>query len=215
MAQLFKKHKQIEEEIDQFLDTIVAAGLLFKKGIQLYLEKRMDEFENRLAELRRMEKEADMLRRNIETKLYLRTLIPDSRGDVLGLLEHSDSVLNKMTDNLLEYSVELPETLPELNELHNELADNAIKASENMVKAIRAYFRDIAAVRDHIKQVHFSREETNRLAEKYKRVLFRRNDLRLSHRIHLRYFTFHIEQIADESEDVCDRLAIATIKRYI
>jgi len=215
MAQLFKKHKQIEEEIDQFLDTIVAAGLLFKKGIQLYLEKRMDEFENRLAELRRMEKEADMLRRNIETKLYLRTLIPDSRGDVLGLLEHSDSVLNKIADNLLEYSVELPETLPELNELHNELAENSIRASENMVKAIRAYFRDIAAVRDHIKQVQFSREETNRLAEKYKRVLFRRNDLRLSHRIHLRYFTFHIEQIADESEDVCDRLAIATIKRYI
>jgi predicted phosphate transport protein (TIGR00153 family) len=215
MAQLFKKHKQIEEEIDQFLDIIVAAGLLFKKGIQLYLEKRMDEFENRLAELRRLEKDADMLRRNIETKLYLRTLIPDSRGDVLGLLEHSDSVLNKIADNLLEYSVEVPETLPELNELHNELADNAIRASEFMVKAIRAYFRDIAAVRDHIKQVQFCREETNRLAEKYKRVLFRRSDLRLSHRIHLRYFTFHIEQIADESEDVCDRLAIATIKRYI
>lgn len=215
MAQLFKKNKQIEVEIDQFLDIIVQAGLLFRKGIQLYLENRMDEFETRVAELRAAEKEADILRRNIETKLYLKTLIPDARGDVLGLLEHSDSVLNKITYNLLEYSVEVPETLPELNELHSELAENAIQASENMVKAIRAYFRDIAAVRDHIKQVQFSREETNRLAEKYIRVLFSRTDLRLSHRIHLRYFTFHIEQIADESEDVCDRLAIATIKRYI
>lgn len=215
MAQLFKKHKQIEAEIDEFLDMIIHAGLLYKKGIQLYLENRMDEFETRLSEIRALEKEADIMRRNIETKLYLRTLIPDARGDVLGILEHSDAVLNKIADNLLEYSVEIPETLSELNDLHNELAANAIQASENMVKAIRAYFRDLNAVRDNIKQVQFSREETNRLAEKYKRVLFQRSELRLSHRIHLRYFTFHIEQIADEAEDVCDRLAIATIKRYI
>jgi len=31
----------------------------------------------------------------------------------------------------------------------------------------------------------------------------------------MRYFAYHIEQIADEAEDVCDRLAIATIKRYV
>jgi uncharacterized protein Yka (UPF0111/DUF47 family) len=113
------------------------------------------------------------------------------------------------------FSVEVPETLTEFNELHNDLAINAINASENMVKSIRAYFRDLAAVRDNIAQVQFAREETNRIAERYKRELFQRPDLRLSHKMHLRYFAFNIEQIADEAEDVCDRLAIAAIKRYI
>lgn len=215
MAQLFTKHKQIEGEIDDFLDMIVEGGLLFKKGVQFYLHGRTDEFEGRLSELRSLEKQADTLRRNVETKLYLRTLIPEFRGDVLGLLEHSDAVLNKITDTLLEFSVEIPETLEDLNELHEDLAFNAIEASENMVKAIRAYFRDLSAVRDNIKQVQFSREETNRIAEKYKRDLFQRTNLRLSHKIHLRYFAHNIEQIADEAEDVCDRLAIAAIKRYI
>lgn len=215
MAQLFKQHKQIEGEIDEFLDMIVEGGLLFKKGVKFYLEGRNEEFEQRLAELRTLEKDADVLRRNVETKLYLRTLIPEARGDVLGLLEHSDAVLNKLTDTLLEFSVEIPETLEDLNELHIDLATNAIDASESMVKAIRAYFRDLSAVRDNIKQVQFAREETNRIAEKYKRHVFQRSNMRLSHRIHLRYFAFHIEQIADEAEDVCDRLAIAAIKRYI
>lgn len=215
MTQLFKKHKQIESEIDDFLDMIVQAGLLYRKGLHYYLEGRTDEFEKRLAEIRTVEKKADILRRSVETKLYLRTLIPDARGDVLGIMEHADSVLNKIADNLLEYSVEIPQILPELNDLHDEIAENAIQASEYMVKAIRAYFRDLSAVRDNINQVQFAREETNRLAEKYKRVLFQHTSLRLSHRIHLRYFVFHIEQIADEAEDVCDRLAIAAIKRYI
>ncbi len=215
MAQLFTQHKQIEGEIDEFLDMIVEGGLLFKKGVKFYLEGRNEEFEQRLAELRTLEKNADVLRRNVETKLYLRTLIPEARGDVLGLLEHSDAVLNKLTDTLLEFSVEIPETLEDLNELHIDLATNAIDASESMVKAIRAYFRDLSAVRDNIKQVQFAREETNRIAEKYKRHVFQRSNMRLSHRVHLRYFAFHIEQIADEAEDVCDRLAIAAIKRYI
>ncbi|MDI6402267.1 DUF47 family protein [Balneolaceae bacterium ANBcel3] len=215
MTQLFSHHKQIEGEIDEFLDSIIEGGLLFKKGVRFYLDGRMEEFEARLEELRRLEKQADSLRRNVESKLYLRTLIPEFRGDVLGLLEHSDAVLNIIADTLLEFSIEIPETLSDLNELHYDLAHNAIDASENMVKAIRAYFRDLSAVRDNIKQVQFSREETNRIAEKYKRDLFQRSNLRLSHKVHLRYFAHNIEHIADEAEDVCDRLAIAAIKRYI
>ncbi len=31
----------------------------------------------------------------------------------------------------------------------------------------------------------------------------------------MRFFTHHIEAIAEEAEDVCDRLAIATIKRSL
>ena len=214
MLDLFGKHKQIEAEIDEFLDHIVEGGLLFKKGMRFYLDGRHEEFEERLTDLRQLEKNADNLRRTIETNLYSKTLIPEFRGDVLGLLEHSDAVLNQIADTLLEFSVEKPETLEDLNNLKYELAKNAIKASEYMIKAIRAYFRDLAAVRDHIKQVNFLREETNRIAEKYKRDVFAR-DLRLSHKMHLRYFAVSIENIADDAEDLCDRLAIATIKRYI
>ncbi len=214
MLDLFGKHKQIEAEIEQFLDYIVEGGLLFKKGIRFYLDDRLDEFEERLTDLRQLEKNADRLRRNIETHLYTRTLIPEFRGDVLGLLEHSDGVLNQIADTLLEFSVEQPETLKELNKTKYELAKNAIKASESMVKAIRAYFNDLNAVRDHIQHVNFLREETNRVAESYKRDLYSR-DLRLSHKMHLRYFAVSIENIADDAEDLCDRLAIATIKRHL
>lgn len=214
MAVLFRKNKELEAQIDQYLDLLIRGGLVFKQGVKLYLEERNEEFEDQLQELRRMEEKGDELRRHIETNLYLKTLIPESRGDVLGLLESADKVLNMITENLLEFSVEIPEIPKDLHPVFLDLSKHAIDASDGMVKAIRAYFRDLAAVRDNINQVLFYRKETNKIAEKFKRFVFRQ-DLRLSHRIHMRYFAYHIEQIAEESEDVCDRLAIATIKRYI
>jgi len=212
MAALFKKSKQLEHEIDEYLDLVVNGGLLFRAGLRLYLQDRPDEFQERLRELQALENRADDLRRGIVSRLYLYTLIPESRGDVLGLLESTDKVLNLLTATLQKYAVELPEMVLEGNDLLLELAEASLATVDNMVKAIRAYFRDTSAVRDHIGQVQFMRGETNRLGEKYKRMVFRM-DLRLSHKNQLRYFADHMERVADEAEDVTDRVAIAAIKR--
>jgi uncharacterized protein len=209
---LFRRSKDLEIQIDDYLDLIVNGGLLFRQGVKLYLQDREDEFAQRLDELRGVEQQADMLRRVIVSQLYIHTLIPESRGDVLGLLESADKVLNLITATLLKLAVEIPETLFDLNELFTDMADGSIACTESMVRAIRAYFRDVNEVRDQINQAQFHRNEVNRLSEKYKRTVFRR-ELRLSHRIHLRYFADLIEKIAEEAEDVCDRVAIAAIKR--
>ena len=42
-----------------------------------------------------------------------------------------------------------------------------------------------------------------------------RKDVDLCQKMHMRYFALHIENIADEAEDVCDRLSIAVIKRSL
>ncbi len=214
MAILFKKHKQIEGQIDEYLDLVIQGGLLFKQGVKFYLQGRIDDFEMRLQELCHLEEKCDELRRQVETKLYLRTLIPESRGDVLGLLESTDKVVNRITETLMQLSVEIPEIPDDLDPLYSDLSEYAIATVEGMVKAIRCYFRDLAAVRDNVTQVLFYRKETNKIAEKFKRAVFRR-ELRLSHKIHLRYFAYHVELIAEDAEDVCDRLSIATIKRYV
>jgi uncharacterized protein len=214
MAMLFKTNKQIEVQIDEYLDLVIKGGLLFKQAVRFFLQSRIDEFETHLQELKDTEERGDELRRQIESKLYLRTLIPESRGDVLGLMESSDKVLNQITETLLQFSVESPMIPEDLHPLYSDLSEFAMTTVDGMVKAIRAYFRDPTSVRDNINQVLFYRKETNKTAEKFKRAVFQR-DLRLSQKIHLRYFAYHVELIAEEAEDVCDRLSIATIKRYI
>ncbi|WP_456406894.1 DUF47 domain-containing protein [Caldithrix abyssi] len=214
MAILFKKTKLLEGQIEEYLDCVIQGALLFRQGVKYYLQNRMDDFEARLEDLDKLESRGDQLRRQIETSLYEHTLIPESRGDVLGLLESTDAVLNTMNETLTQFSVEIPEIIPELHQMYIELAEISTAAVEAMVLAIRSYFRDLTAVRDHINKVQFYENESDKIARKIKRIVFRK-DLRLSHKIHMRYFAYHIENIADEAEDVTDRLAIATIKRYL
>ena len=210
---LFKKTKELELQLDEYLDLVVEGGLLFKQGIRYYLQGHYSEFEDRLKDLDQCESKADGLRRAIESKLYLQTLIPESRGDVLGILESTDRVLNLTAETLLEFSVESPNILSDLHSLYLDLAGASIKALDCMVAAIRAYFRDLTAVRDHINRAQFYEHESDKIAEKIKRIVFKK-DIELSHKSHMRHFALHIENIADTAEDVCDRLSIATIKRY-
>ncbi len=212
MSLFFKKTKKIEAEIDEYLDLVIKGGLIFKIGLKFYIENQAEEFENHLKELRAVEEKADDLRRNIEVKLYTRTLIPEARGDVLGLLESCDKVLNITAENLLEFSVEIPHIDQSLKTDFIELAESSIACLENTVSGIRAYFKNIDAVRDYITKVLFYRKETNKIAERIKRRIFRTDD-DLGKKIHTRYFAFHIERIAENAEDVCDRLSIAIIKR--
>lgn len=213
MTMFFKSTSKLEAQIDEYLDLVVNGGLLFRQGIKCYLDHQLESFEGYLTDLRTIENKADDLRRNIEIKLYTRTLIPESRGDVLGLLESCDKVLNITTETLLEFSVEIPAIDTGLRQEFLDLSENAIACLEHTVGGVRSYFRNIDAVRDYVTKVQFYKKETNKVAEKIKRTIFR-NELDLSQKIHQRYFTFHIERIAEESEDTCDRLSIATIKRY-
>ncbi len=214
MAVLFKKIKNLEAQIDNYLDMVVKGGFLFKQGIKYFLEEQTEEFESRLVSIDTTESDADNLRRKIEKRLYTETLIPESRGDVLGLLEACDKVLNKTAETLHQFSVEIPYILPEVKNYYLELTDISVSALEEMVAAVRSYFADINQVRDHINKVQLYESESDKIAEKIKRIVFR-SDIRLSQKMHMRYFALHIESIADEAEDVCDRLSIAAVKRFI
>jgi uncharacterized protein len=212
MPLLFRKTKHVELQIDEYLDQLVQGGVVFTEGFRFYVEGRMGEFEERLTILREMENHADTLRRTIESQLYLRTLIPESRGDVLGLLESADRILNTTTDTLLEFSVQRPAIPKSVQMLFQDLIGAAINCSDHTVAGIRAYFRNLDTVRDNINKVQLYRREANRMAEQINRTIFR-GRLSLSQKIHIRYFCTHINRIAEQSDDVCDRLAIAVIKK--
>jgi uncharacterized protein len=214
MDLLLRKTKELEMQIDEYLDLVVGGSLLFREGLKYYLRGDIEPFEDHMKRLDDIEGRADALRRSIETRLYLETLIPEFRGDVLGLLESSDKVLNLTTETLAQFSVELPDIREEYRQSFIDLSEASMSAVESMVMAVRSYFREVEKVRDCIAKVMFYEKESDKIGDRTKRLIFR-SDLKLSHKIHLRYFSYHIELIADEAEDVCDRLAIASIKRHL
>ena len=209
----FRRTKALETEIDGFLDKLSESGLLFKRAVQIYLKDGItDEFDQKLQAVNRLESEADKLRRSVITQLYTQTLIPESRGDVLGLLENLDSLVNLQEGTLWSFSIEKPDIPPEFHADFAVLCDQAVSAAEAIVLASRAFFRNIEAVHDHMHKVMFYEKEADKISTKLKRAIFA-TDMPLYHKAHLRNFVEHIDNVADRSEDVADRLAIYTIKR--
>ncbi len=214
MVEFLKRKKRLEDKIDEYLDTVEKGADIFKNGISCYFAEGVEKLDLCLAAISLLEGKADDLRRGIETDLYTQTLIPESRGDVLGIIESTDHVMNLMEETLQKFSVERPEISGELHPLYTDLGNITSSAVACMVQAGRSYFRDLTGVRDNINKVIFYEKEADRLADKVKRLIFC-SSLKLCEKIHMRNFAVHIEGISDEAENVCDRLAIATIKRYL
>ncbi len=207
-----KQSKALERQIDDFLDTVSRASLVFRNGIREYLDGEIAAFEATIGEISRMENRADDLRHDIETQLYTHSLIPEIRGDVLGLLENMDTVINAEKKTLLQFSVEMPQVPGEFAKDYLALADVSVAAAEAVVTAVRAFFHDFNMVKNSLHKVYFHEKEADKISDRLKRRIFS-SGLDLSRKIHLRYFALHVETISDHAEDVADRLGISTIKR--
>jgi predicted phosphate transport protein (TIGR00153 family) len=211
---LFRRTRELEAQIDEFLNAVSEGCVVFELGIRDFLENRCDRFEERIAAISALEASADQLRRSIENRLYSHSLIPEHRGDVLGLLENTDNVIDAAKKTLLQFAVENPEILAELVPEYLELAHASVAAAQELVAATRAFFKDINAVQNSLHKVHFFEKEADRVALRLKRRVFEQ-EIDLSRKFHHRYFALHIESISDRAEEVADRLAIYTIKRTL
>ncbi|HOA28677.1 MAG: DUF47 family protein [Candidatus Cloacimonetes bacterium] len=214
MALLLKTTRFVESQIDTFLDVVSDSATTFQLAVEDYLNGRIDQFDARLAQIREFEHRADDLRVSVERFLYERTLIPENRGDVLAILENTDEVIDNIKDSLLQFSIEMPQIPEELDDLWIQTTRASVAAVEQLVFAVRSFFRDISAVNNYIHKVYFFEREADHIGERLRRQIFAM-DIDLSLKSQLRFFAIHIEKISDAAQNVCDRLSIYTIKRQL
>ncbi len=207
--------KALELDIDNYLALVDQSVVYMDDALKKYLDEKMDLFEKQTAEIVRVEREADTLRREIKQRLYVQMLIPDSRGDVLGLLETLDDVVDSSKVFASSISIEAPQIYPFLKDDFRELSETCVKAVAEITLAARAFFRDYYRVSEHVDKVYLWEHLADELEERIKRKAFQSEEIKLFRRMHIRYFAELLSRIADAAESVADRLAISAIKRGI
>jgi len=212
---ILKKRFGIGKKTDEFLDKVSESGILFKHGVNAYLKDNNESFAKKIEDIAKVEHMGDALRRGLEEQLYTQTLIPESRGDVLELLESLDGLLDRFKGALWQFDIERPDIYPELHEDIQELTTCAVEAVEAIVLSARAFFKDISAVADHLHKVSHWESQSDKVSTRIQKQVFNQPDLRLSYRMQLRDFIGHIDKIADRAEDVADKLRIYVIKRSL
>ena len=210
---LIRRTRALAGKIDEFLDLLGEAGLAYEQGVHHYLGQGADaDVERRLDQISRYEGQADGLQRTIETALYAEMLIPEARGDVLGLLDDLDHLFAALKNSFLALTIERPIISEPFVAEFREMATVVVKAVMAAVTASRAYFRDVRAVRDHHFKIAFFEREADKLAIRLARRIFA-SDLPLDRKMHLRDCLRSIDRLADLAEDVGDQLIIYAVKR--
>lgn len=211
----FKRTRLIEGQIDEYLDKLSEAGMLFEKAFCRYVTHGPDEeVEHTFEQLSAAEKRGDELRREIERVLYTEMLLPEARGDVLSLFDELDNVLDELKHSLQGFLIEHPVFPDDIRKDMRELAGTVVQCVEELSVASRTYFRDPNAVRDRLHKVNFHESEADRIAIRVSKRIFE-SDLPLEQKRHLRSGVVAVDHIADEAQDVADRLAIFAVKRRL
>jgi len=212
-TKLLSRTKRLEIQIEEFLDKVTESTELFSIAFKVYLAEGVDtQFEEFMNKIQATER--DELRRQIETELYERTLIPDLRSDVIWLIENMDKLTNTCKANLFRLSIQQPEIPDKLRATYIELIDITIDCVDKVVFTARNFFEDHESVADLAREVALLETKADEVSSPLQRRIFD-SDLDLSQKMQLRYFVEHFDELANQSEDIADQLAISAIKRRI
>ncbi|MCF8002368.1 MAG: DUF47 family protein [Halanaerobiales bacterium] len=212
----FNKSKDLENKIDIYLDTVNESVLIFKRDLSRYIDGQIDIFEEEKEEINEVENKADELQNEIKHNLYEYMLIPESRGDVLTLLERVDNIVDHVKKIIHQISIEKPYIPENIKSDCSELIELVTNSVNSLVKCIRSYFKNLTMVDDYVNKVHFYEHEADKVEERIKRKVFNNYEFKeFSKKVHLRYFTEKIAVLADESETISELASVAAIKRRI
>ena len=182
-------------------------------AVRNYLREGLSkEYKTHFEKVCDIETSADTLRSEIKLAIYSDMLIPDSRGDVLGLIETADEVFSLMKTSLWAFSIEAPTIDEELVPGYRRLTNMVAKAVDELATGARVFFQSPHLVSSYVAKVNLYEKEADKLSTNLKKQIFS-SKRELALKLHLREFVDRIDSIADHAEDVADLLTIYAIKR--
>lgn len=215
MKTIFKKSIDLESEIDEYLNLVDEAILIFEKEAKKYFGDPNYDFKDHLNEIISIENKADALQKNIKYELYKEMLIPDARADVLSLVKSIDNIVDLCKEIIIDLSVEKPKFPEYMEDDIFELLENTTKCINQIILGANSYFKQNHMVSNYVNKVNFYEHEIDLMVIKLKKDIFNDDNLGCSKRIHLKSFLEKIADISDNAEYIGEKLIIANIKKEV
>lgn len=214
MALIFKVEEKIHKMIVEYLDQVDHCMETFEKEIAAHLTE--GQCPNPFPEggTHSYESKADDLRRNIEMLLYGRELLPESRGDLLVMLETYDRIPNAAETTLAIIEAERVVIPEQFKKDFTKLVRVNLDAFRGLRRTADALFDNPRQTGYLQKEVDIKESESDRLERRLISDVFD-SDLDKADKLQLRNVIVSIGNISDRAENASDRIGIIAIKRRI
>ena len=211
----FKKERQLESLIYSYLENMGKIQKHFVKAMRTCLKDGTgDDFDFLMDQTHKYESRADDLRDEINELMYSRALIPESREDIMALIERVDEIprsFEQILNMIRTQKIAIPEFLvldiQELIRISMESCNLMVKQIDVMMKkkeGIRTLMSSIDQNESHCD--HIERRMISRIFD---------SDLDPFQKLQLKEIVITMGEISDQTERVSKRVNIMTMKRRV
>jgi len=212
---LFRKEQQVEQLIYQYLDSLKMAQENFLKAMNVYFQKGFcDDFDFLIEQTHKVESKADDTRYEIETMMYAKALIPESRGDVLGLLEAVDQIPGLF--ELILYMIQTQRLrTPDFLVLDiKELIRASLECCDLLIKEVEALFKKAGDIRSLVSNIDNNESHCDHIERRIITRIFD-SDLDPFQKLQLKEMVIQLGEISDQADRVSRRVHIISTKRRV
>lgn len=209
----FNKERQIVQSIEEYLAEMAGCVAAMEEAFGIYFrEGPTAAYDQQVKASHVHEHRADEIRREVEDAMYRKALIPESRGDIMEMLEALDLVVNAC-DNLVDAiwieQLRIPGEL--YDDLRMLIAAN-VEAVRLLDAAVRALFHDVKNAPDAARRVSTAERQSDHLERLIIKAVFR-SDADAGNKVLLRDIVLRIGEVSDSAEAAADRLRVIGVKR--
>jgi uncharacterized protein len=207
------KQKDVEAQLAQYRAKVAQCLDGFRHAFQQYFQTsdRTALHDNYQA-THGAESQADDLRRAVEVMMYSKSIFPESRGDIMGLLEAMDKMPNRAEEAvrmMLNQYVVVPEAY---QEAFLELVEVNHRSVMGLLAAAEKLFSDFTHAAVAVGRVDEMESESDHLQAALIDRIFG-GDLEGVHKLLLRDLAGCISEISDRAQAAGDRIRIIVAKR--
>jgi predicted phosphate transport protein (TIGR00153 family) len=211
----FKKNLRIKAKIEDYLTVVNQVLDQYLESIEYYLENHLNDHFNTCVKLTHgFESKADDLRREIETELFGKSLLPEVREDIIQIIDLMDKIpgmCERVLRSIYTQNIVLPN---EFDDRVKELVELGVACCRPLKEAVM----DVLGPCEKIKEITRTIDTNESVADKLEWEIIHdifHGDFEPFDRIMYRDVVLWIASLPDLAERICDQLTIFAIKRTV
>jgi len=211
----FKKERQLESLIDLYLENLTRTQEHFVKAMETCLDEGLcEEFGFLIDQTHKFESKADEIRDEINLLMYSRALIPESREDIMNLIEQVE-IIPRIFELVLHLIRAQKIKLPEFIKLDvKDLIRISVESCELMIRQIDLMMKNRQGIRALMSTIDRNESHCDHIERSLMIKVFD-SDLDKVDQLQLKELIIALGEISDQADRVSKRVNIITLKRRV
>ena len=213
---IFRKQHEVQALITKYLEALKMTQENFSLALETCLtdDKACGNFGFLSDETHRFESQADDVREEIKTLMYDKILLPESRGDIMRLLDGMDHIPRYMEIVLNIIKTQMLVIPDFLVADIRELVGASLEACELMSRQVEDLFKRKGQIKELVSVIDMKESQCDKIERQLISAIFE-SDLDGFQKLQLKELVIYLGDISDHVDMISKQINIMSLKRRV